>query len=319
MSAVTVAIPVRDGGARLADVLAAVRAQRTRRAVELLVCDSGSTDGSVACARAAGARVIEIEPASFSHGATRNLLMERSAGEQVAFLTQDAVPVGGDWLEALLAGFGVADDVGLVCGPYRPLPGASPMVRRELTQWFASFTTAGEPRVDRLGDGERDIPAIELLGRRAFFSDANGAVSRAHWLRVPFRPVAYAEDQQLAIDMLRAGHAKVFMPAAAVEHSHDYPPAALFARCFDEWRALREIYGWVEPLRPRSVRDKVAIPVRGDVAMLRSEGVSGRALAACATRSGAHHAIRLAGALAGSRAHRLPARLRSRLSLEGRW
>ena len=44
--AVTVAIPVRNGGALLGDVLTAVRAQRVDRPIELLVADSGSTDGS---------------------------------------------------------------------------------------------------------------------------------------------------------------------------------------------------------------------------------------------------------------------------------
>ena len=46
---VTVAIPVRNGAAVLDRTLQAVRAQRldADRAIELLVCDSGSRDGSV--------------------------------------------------------------------------------------------------------------------------------------------------------------------------------------------------------------------------------------------------------------------------------
>jgi len=316
--AVTVAIPVRDGGPRLRAVLAAIASQRTSRAVELLVCDSGSTDGSVQLARAAGARLIEIEPSSFSHGATRNLLTSEARGGHVVFLTQDARPASENWLETLLAGFEVAEDAGLVFGPYLPLPGASVAVRRELTAWFASFATGDEPSVDRLAPGERDLPALQFLGRRAFFTDANGAISRAAWERVPFRDVPYAEDHQLALDMLRAGFAKVYVPQAGVEHSHDYPPGELLRRCFDEWRGLREIYGWVEPLRLRSVRDKVLIPARDDVRLMRAECASDAALAATAARSGTHHAIRLAGALAGSRADRIPPRLRARLSLERR-
>jgi glycosyltransferase involved in cell wall biosynthesis len=70
---VTVAIPVRDGGELLGRTLAALAGQTV--AHELLVCDSGSHDGSPALARAHGARVLEIEPRGFSHGGTRNLLM----------------------------------------------------------------------------------------------------------------------------------------------------------------------------------------------------------------------------------------------------
>jgi hypothetical protein len=98
---VTVAIPVLDGGPRLGDVLRAVAAQRVDRPVEILVADSGSRDGSAALARRLGADVFEV--ASFSHGGTRNLLVQRAAGDHVAFLTQDAVPAHDGWLAELLA------------------------------------------------------------------------------------------------------------------------------------------------------------------------------------------------------------------------
>lgn len=318
MSVVTVALPVLDGGPRLAAVLDAVRAQDSDREVELLVCDSGSTDGSVAVARERGARLLEIDRASFSHGTTRNLLMEHASGDHVAFLTQDAEPAGRTWLATLLGGFDEADDVGLTFGPYRARPEASTMTRRELAQWFASFAPDGRPRIDRLADDARDTPALELLGPRAFFTDANGCVSKAAWREVPFRDVAYAEDHQLALDMLRAGYAKVYLPGAAVVHSHEYSTAELFRRSFDEWRALREVYGFVEPLRAGTLRAKVLSPARADVRWTLAEGSGPARAAALLPRALMHHAARTAGALAGSRADRLPARVRGRLSLERR-
>lgn len=307
---VTVALPVRDGGSRLATVLRAVRTQETARDVELLVCDSGSADGSVEVARSYGARVLTIAPAEFSHGATRNLLAREATGAHVVFLTQDAVPASPRWLESLLGAFG--SDVGLAFGPYVPQPGATVMTARELETFFASF---GGARVDRLDDAERALGPRHLLGARGFFTDANGAVSRAAWERVPFRDVPYAEDQQLAVDMLRAGFAKAFVPEAAVEHSHEYSARDRLRRCFDEWRALREVYGFVEPLRVTTVRDQVLAPAKADVRWAGARGAAGARLAARATL---HHAARTAGAALGSRHDRLPAGLRRRLSLESR-
>jgi rhamnosyltransferase len=318
MSVVTVAVPVLDGGPRLAAVLAGVRAQELDREVELLVCDSGSTDDSPAVARRCGARVLEIARQDFSHGATRNLLMEEAAGEHVAFLTQDAEPAGRSWLATLLGGFEEADDIGLTFGPYQARPEASAMTRRELAQWFASFAPDGRPRIDRLPPAERGVPALALLGPRGFFTDANGCVSRSAWREVPFRSVPYAEDHQLAIDMLRAGYAKVYLPGAAVLHSHDYSAAELLRRSFDEWRALREIYGFVEPLRAGTLRAKVLSPARADLRWTRSQGEGWAQAAALLPRALAHHAARTAGALAGSRADRLPTGVRRRLSLERR-
>jgi GT2 family glycosyltransferase len=257
MTSATVAIPVRDGAPWLDETLAAVRAQQLPHPVELLVCDSGSRDGSVAVARGHGAEVIEIEPEHFSHGGTRNLLMERSAGAYVAFLTQDAEPADELWLARMLDGFALADDVALVFGPYRPREGASPMVARELHAWFAGFAPDGCPRLDRLEPAERAIPARALLGRRGFFTDANGCVARAAWESVGFRPVPYAEDHVLAHDMLRAGYAKVYVPDAAVIHSHEYSAFDWLRRSFDEARALRQVYGFVEPLEARRTALKV--------------------------------------------------------------
>jgi glycosyltransferase involved in cell wall biosynthesis len=317
MPEVTVAIPVRDGGTLLGRTLDALATQTV--AHELIVCDSGSTDGSLQLARARGARVLEIAPAEFSHGGTRNLLMNESCGAHVALLTQDAEPADAHWLERLLGGFGLAADVGIVYGPYRPRPDAAPAVRLELERWFASLAPDGAPRVDRLDEDERRaLPVLELIGARGFYTDANACIARAAWRRGPFREVPYAEDRVLAIDMLRAGFAKAYVPDAGVLHSHAYTPVQELRRCFDEWRGLREVYGWREPAAPRHLARKL----RGELSWARGElereGVSAserRATLAALTR---HHAVRLAGALLGSRSERLPPSARRRLSLEGR-
>lgn len=315
-TAVTVAIPVRDGGALLAGTLRALATQSVPH--ELLVCDSGSRDGSLELVRSHGARVLEIAPGEFNHGGTRNLLVREARGERVALLTQDAEPADERWLERLLAGFELGEDVGIVYGPYCPRPSASAAVALELARWFDSLSPDGTARVERLEDPEGLLPVAALLGRRGFFTDANACVARAAWERVPFRAVPYAEDRVLAIDMLRAGYAKAYVPGAAVLHSHDYTPSQQLRRSFDEWRGLREVYGWREPCSPA----RIAGNLRGELGAARRElsvrGVSsaGR-LATLAALSG-HHVLRTAGALLGSHADSLPAWARERLSLERR-
>jgi glycosyltransferase involved in cell wall biosynthesis len=313
---VTVGIPVRNGGRLLAGTLAALRAQSVEH--ELLVCDSGSTDGSLALVRDHGARVLEIAPADFSHGGTRNLLMEEAVGAHVALLTQDAEPADERWLERLLGGFTLAEDVGIVYGPYIPRPHAAPAIRWELEAWFASLSPDGSARLEWLEEHERWLPAIELIGKRGFFTDANACLARAAWERVPFREVPYAEDRVLAIDMLRAGYGKAFVPDASVVHSHDYTALQQLRRCFDEWRGLREVYGWREPASPahlaRQLRGALGQARRGAI----REGASSNGHRTTLAAAGRHHVARLAGALLGSRADLLPAMARRRLSLEGR-
>jgi glycosyltransferase involved in cell wall biosynthesis len=302
---ITVAIPVLNGGPLLEETLAAVRSQELERPVELLVADSGSTDGSRDAAAHHGAELIDVPPGEFGHGRTRNLLMERASGRQVAFLTQDATPAGSHWLRALAGAFELADDVALAYGPYRARPGASPAVERDLADWFGSLAPDGRPRVDRW-DGPGAPPGP---GPLTFFSDANGCVARAAWESVPFRDVPYAEDQLLAREMLTAGHAKVFQPDAAVIHSHDYRPLELLRRSFDEGRGLQAVFGWRAPATPLRAGLTLQRRVRDDVRFAGPRAAPG---------SLRHHSLRLAGEALGTRADRLPAGLRRRLSLEAR-
>lgn len=316
---VTVAIPVLNGARHLDEVLGAVRSQRVDAEVELLVVDSGSSDGSREIARRRGAVVHEIAPEDFSHGGTRNLMMERARGEYVAFLTQDATPADDGWLAALLEGFHQAPDVAAVFGPHVARPGASHMIASEMERHFATWGGGRKVDVQRLDRTPEGIAAYRgFPGLLSFLSDVNCALARWAWRRVPYREVPYAEDQLLGRELIEAGFAKVFHPGARVLHSHDYPPLAFLRRYFDEFRSLREVLGyrqaWGLAQTPRDIRGLVA----ADARWLRARGVRGPALWRALAVSSRHHTIRQAGAILGSRAGRLPAPLRGVLSLEGR-
>jgi glycosyltransferase involved in cell wall biosynthesis len=315
MPEITVALPVLNAGPLLDEVLGAVRSQRWDGTVQLLMCDSGSTDGSVQVARRHGADVIEIAARTFAHGPTRNALMERATGDVVVFLTQDATPADEHWLARLVSGFELGDDVALAYGPYRPRADASPSVARELEQCFAAMAPGGAPVVDRAID---DGAWRGVSERSTFFTDANGAVARWAWERVPFPDVPYAEDRLLALRMLEAGYAKAYVPAAAVLHSHEYAPWDLFRRYFDEFRGLRETFGHVEPLNPRRTLGVMRQQVAADRAWCRARGARGRELRLATLRSARHFAIRAVGSQLGSRADHVPPRLRRIWSLERR-
>ena len=162
------------------------------------------------------------------------------------------------------------------------------------------------------------MPARELFGRRTFFTDANACLRRDIWQRIPFRAVAYAEDHALALDVLRAGYAKVYMPDAGVWHSHDYTTLQQFRRAFDEWRGLLEVYGWREPADPRQLVRRLRGELGSQWRELAASGASPRERAATLSAATRHHGVRLMGSILGSRADRLPPGVRGRCSLEGR-
>ncbi len=253
MNTASVVIPVKDGARYLEEVLAAVASEQPD---EVLVIDSGSRDGSLAIARAAGVEVLEIPPESFGHGRTRNLAAERTSGELICFLTQDATPVPG-WLEAYRSAFSLADNVGAAYGPHLPRAGTSPMIARELTEIFATFSPSGEAVVQGPGDA-------------TFLSNVNACYLRRCWEEVRFREVAYSEDQAFGADLLRFGWVKVYQPAAAVLHAHDYPLSDFMRRYFDEYRGLRRTIGHVERFRIPGTLSYVAHSVAADRRWIRA-------------------------------------------------
>ena len=112
---------------------------RAQGDLELVVVDSGSADGSLERARSVADLVVEIPPDEFGHGRTRNMAAERASGELICFLTQDAVPQPG-WLAAHREAFELDPRVGASFGPHLPNPGTSPMIARELLEFFAGFS-----------------------------------------------------------------------------------------------------------------------------------------------------------------------------------
>ncbi|MEA2332388.1 MAG: hypothetical protein QOH58_2526 [Thermoleophilaceae bacterium] len=301
MTTVSVVIPVKDAGPLFERVLDAVKAQGPD---ELVVVDSGSRDGSRELARAAGAQLIEIDPQEFGHGRTRNLGAQRTSGDLIAFLTQDAVPAPG-WLAALRSSFELGERVGAAFGPHLPHGDTSPMIARELTEFFAGFSPNGSPAVHRQGD-------------HTFLSNVNACYARSCWEQIRFPDVDYAEDQAFAVAMLEAGWAKVYNPAAAVYHAHDYGQVEFMRRYFDEYRGLRETLGHVEPISPRGLAGNVRRQVAGDRGWMRARGWGPAERARWTARSTVHHTGRGIFSALGSRAQRLPGPVQRALSLERR-
>lgn len=97
----SVLIPVKNGGALLAEVLDAVLAQEAPWPFEVLIVDSGSSDDSVALAQGRGVRTWSIAPAEFGHGRTRNYLASLSHGDFLVFIT-NAKPADAHWLRHLV-------------------------------------------------------------------------------------------------------------------------------------------------------------------------------------------------------------------------
>jgi len=229
---ISVVIPVKDGGIELARCLAGIAMQRVDEEVEVVVVDSGSTDGSADRARAAGARVHEIPAQAFGHGRTRNLGVDLSEGDLIVFTSQDAVADHDRWLALLAAAARSGPDVAGAYGRQLPHEDARPPER-----FFLDFLYGPDARVQRLG------PDDELTFEATLFSNVNAAIPRSLLERFSFRDdLTMSEDQEWSRRVLRGGYALVYEPRAAVRHSHAYTIRTAFRRFFDSGVSAQHSY-----------------------------------------------------------------------------
>jgi len=246
---VSVVIPTWNGGPRFRAVLDALASQALPREeggrFELVVIDSGSTDGTRELAAAYGAYVERIDQRTFNHGATRNLGISRTRGEVIALLTQDALPVGPDYLANLVAPY----EDPTIDGCYArqvPQPDCDPLLAERLRQWSASrlepetrSLVAGDPEASRRRFQE--LPPIERYLTSAF-DDVASSVRRSTWERIPLPHQSFGEDVAWARSVLLAGGTIHYEPTAVVEHSHRIDMGRETKRLYCDHRNLLELF-----------------------------------------------------------------------------
>ncbi|MHA7600616.1 glycosyltransferase family 2 protein [Alicycliphilus sp. T452] len=301
----SVLIPVKNGGALLGEVLDAVLAQSTPWPLEVIVVDSGSSDGSVECARQRGVRVEAIPAAEFGHGRTRNYLASLSRGEFLVFITQDARPADEHWLRHLVEGCDSAPDVAGAFGPHRAHPGARHVTERELAEHFAGFGCALS-RV-RLEDRERFDREVGYRQWLHFFSNNNSCLRRSVWEKLPFPDVMFAEDQTWMLAAIKAGYAKAFVPEAAVYHSHDFGVWETLQRNFDEASSFQRDFGYDMQRSLARALASAALLARRDARWLRQAGVRGGGWLKHSAYMAGIELARTLGQFLGTQYQRLPA------------
>lgn len=255
MTTVGVIIRTLDESALIGRCLETLQHQRGGFDLDVLVVDSGSTDGTVEIARAHGARVHEIPPAEFDYSRALNVGIERLSGELVISLSAHAIPLDDRWLERMTAPFAEPRVAGVSCRQV-PWPDAPWHEVHRLARAF--------------GDARRVFDSVHGAG--LLFSNAASCFRRSVWEREPFTLPA-AEDLEWAERVTAAGWSVVYEPSAAVYHSHDESARHWAQRLID----VNRVATADEPrTRRRTLREAAGLLARESRAILRSHGPVGR-------------------------------------------
>ena len=234
-------VPTFQAGPGFDELLTRLFSQRMDFGYEVLVIDSGSTDGTPELARRHGASVHRINPGEFDHGATRNLGASLSAGRYVAFLVQDALPVDDDWLAAMVGTLDADETVAGVYGRQIPHPDSSPLTRALMQDW----PTSRPERHEQFAGGPESYAALPPATRRslAVFDNVSSCVRRPVWERTPFERTRFGEDLRWGKAVVGAGYKLVYEPRSAVFHSHERGALYDLKRHYVDALVLQELFG----------------------------------------------------------------------------
>jgi len=204
--ALSVVVPVRDGGGHLGRCLRGLR-DSTYTDFELIVVDDGSADDSAALAAAAGARVIR-HGSPLGPAAARNAGAEAATAPIVFFLDADVV-VHPDALARAVARLAADPTLAGLFGSYDDAPAASGVVSR--------FRNLLHHYVHHQGDFVADARPV-----RTFWTGC-GAIRRRAFLDLGgFDPRRYRrpaiEDIELGYRLNRAGHRIVLARDVLAKH-----------------------------------------------------------------------------------------------------
>lgn len=196
---ISVVVPAYNAEATIGACVRAVCAQAYDGPFELIVVDDGSTDGTAAAVRAAGATVLSTprgRPA-----AARNAGLRAARGAIVCFTDADCAP-RPDWLRELAAPF--ADPTVVAC------KGSYATRQTALVARFVQLEY--EDKYDLL----RRQPSIDFIDTYSAAYRRDALLSHGGF----DERFDYLEDQELSFRLAAHGCRMLFREAAVVEHRH---------------------------------------------------------------------------------------------------
>jgi rhamnosyltransferase len=206
----------------LKDTLAMLQAQAFKP-WELIVIDSGSTDGSVQLIQEAKPRfLIQIKPDEYNPSRVMNLGMKLAATEFGIFLNADATPQNANWLAPLVKAL-QDPRVAAAFGKQVPRPDCQAVFAHDYERCFG--------------------PNRESARWEHFFSMASSGLRKDIWSKRGFlEKMQYSEDDEYTRWCCAQGYRVVYVPESIAMHSHNYTPQQAYRRSRGEAKALAAVW-----------------------------------------------------------------------------
>lgn len=207
-------------------------------------------------------KIININKSEFNHGETRNLGVNKSIGKYIIFLSQDAYPIGDNFINYFIEDLKRSEVVAVFGKEIAPTNIRKDYLYYEHLLWFKQY----EPYYD-----EKNRVLFSKKARMAsknsndiFFwyslSNVFSCYKRSYIIKHPFETIFHGEDVLAGKFIIENGYEKIFDSRCEVEHFHEGLKNYI----------IRNIYDWyfrLFVLKSRlriKIREKVNLQVKKD-------------------------------------------------------
>jgi len=224
---VSVVIPAKNGMSTLKPCLDGIFSQTLKDSIDVIVIDSGSTDGTLELLAQYPVKVHNLPPKDFNHGETRNLGVSLAQGEFVLMTVQDATPADNRWIEKMLEHF-TDPLVAGVCGQQI----VAHEHEKNPLQWFRPASEAKPFTV--YFENPEDFTKLPGKKQHEYcnWDDVNTMYRKSIKEKVPFKKLMFSEDTLWAKDALAQGYKIVYDYRARVYHYHHQDFTFYFKRSY---------------------------------------------------------------------------------------
>ena len=189
---------------------------------EIILVDSGSTDGTVDIARQNGATIYHIPRDEFTFGRSLNLGCGKAKGSYLVFASGHVRPTNNNWLRNLIEPFG-EPSVAMVYGRQRGTDSNRLSEVRDLQMNYAA--------------------ASSILVNQPNGNNGNAAIRYDLWRRNPFdESLPGLEDVDWAKRIQKEGYRVYYAADASVYHIHEETLRQVYSRFLREAMASKRIF-----------------------------------------------------------------------------